>query len=100
MVWRLGRSGASRSNSGGGGGRWRAGGRGREPRGVRLGGQVCPMRCRCGAVEAALLRPGRAAHAVTLKARQHARVLCDLQWEKFCGCLDVKRTNDGRRDAV
>ena len=47
------------------------------------GGQVCPMRCRCGAGEAALLAPGRAAHTVTLKARQHARVLCDLQWKKF-----------------
>lgn len=52
------------------------------PRGA-TGGQVCPMRRRCGAGEAALLAPDRAAHAVTLKARQHARVLCDLQWEKF-----------------
>jgi hypothetical protein len=48
MVWRLGRSGASRSNSGGGGGRWRAGGRGREPRGVRLGARFAP----CGAAAA------------------------------------------------
>ncbi len=46
-------------------------------------GQVCPMQCRSGGGEAALLAPGRAAHTVTLKARQHARVLCDLQWEKF-----------------
>ena len=82
MVWRLGRTGASRCVPGGG---VAAGGPGCEsgaPEGAS-GGQVCPMPCRCGGGEAALLAPGCAAHAVTLKARQHARVLCDLQWEKF-----------------
>jgi hypothetical protein len=88
MVWRLRWEGARRFVSGGGVAAGGPGCGGGCPEGCGTGapegasgGQVCPMRCRCGGGEAALLRPGRAAHTVTLKARQHARVLCDRQWQ-------------------
>jgi len=44
-------------------------------------GPGAPWRGSFAGVGAALLRQARAAHAVTLKARQHARVLCDRQWQ-------------------
>ena len=49
--------------------------------GVPRGSPVAPMRCRCAGGEATLLRPGRAAHTVALKSRQHVSVLRDLQWK-------------------
>ena len=66
--------GASRGASDGGGGESR--GSAEVPR----GGQVAPWCARWGRGMAALLRPARAAHAVTIKSRQHVRVLSDRQW--------------------
>lgn len=83
-----GRAGASRCESGGG-----VAAGAEVPGGVRREGPelppVAPMRCHCAGGEAALLRPGGAAHTVALKSRQQVRVLRDRQRQKFQGCIDV-----------
>ena len=62
---------------------------GQEPRvsGLGLGAPMC---CQCAGGEAALLRPGRAAHTVAFKSRQQVRVLRDRQWQKFLRRVKVK----------
>ena len=58
------------------------------------------MRCHCAGGEVALIRPGRAAYAVTLKSRQHVRVLRDRQWQQFLRRVKVKGLLDCVGDAM
>ena len=71
----------------------------RSPEGA-TSGQVAPMCCQCAGGEATLLRPGRAAHAVTIKSRQHVRVSRDRQWQKFLRRINVKGILNCLEDAV
>ena len=78
---------------------WPLAGREAGPEGAS-GGQVCPLRHRCAGVEAALLRPARAAHTVTFKSRQLVRVLSDRQWQEVLRGVHIERVLHSYRECL